>query len=503
MEVSNVLGILTLNSNVTAVLIFVILFLVLFLSTRKPAGIPPGPLFTLPVIGDLPLLVGNDMVQTFRKLRKKHGDVFSFYLGKDLTIIINGYKLIHEAAVKKGLLFSDRHDTFLKNSSENRNGIVLANGPLWKEQRKFTHNILQEFGFGKSSFEQKILEEVKCFVEFLNTQRGAPINIRDTIHASVSNVLFSIFCGKHYKYEDEVYQDLLHRLDRSMRDAIQVSIGRNCFPFLQYAPGDPFSVKFANETERNFRNYFDELYEEHSLNFDPDDCRDLFDHFIKEIQAQQNVPDTNFTVDQLFFIFGDLFSAGSETTATALRWAVLYLLNYPEIQKKLQNDIDNIVPKNRLPNLNDKVKLPYVEAFTMEVLRFANIVPLAVPHAVTKEKDVMFNGYRLPKGTIVWFNLDSVLFDADIFQNPSVFNPGRFLDSDNNVIRPKELIPFGIGRRLCLGEAVAKMELFLFITTMIQKFEFKPSIGSSAPTMKGILGVTYGPQEYEVRAIPR
>lgn len=503
MEVLNTLEILVFNSNVTAVLVFLICFLVLYLSMRKPAGIPPGPSFTLPVLGDTPLLIGQDMIQTFRKLRKKYGDIFSFYMGKEHTIIISGYKFIHEAAVKKGMLFSDRPTQFMNSLEEKRLGILMANGPFWKEQRKFAHSVLQEFGFGKSSFEAKILEEVKCFTKVLSAKNGHPVDIRGSIHASVSNVLFSTLCGKHYQYDDEVYQELLHRLDKIFRIGLQVSVTLSVAPCLQHLPGDLFNIKWVKGNVKRFNEYFSELYEEHKVMFNPKDCRDFIDHFIKEMEANDSEANTSFTLKQLCFILADLFGAGTETTATALRWAILFLLNYPDIQQKLHTEIDNVISNDRLPSLNDKPKLPYIEAFTMEVLRFSNIAPVSVPHAVSQEKDVMLNGYRLPKGVTVWFNLDSVLFDSDIFHNPMEFNPDRFLDSDDNVIRPKELIPFGIGRRLCLGEALAKMELFLYLTTLIQKFEFKPPVGKSAPEIKGVLGMTFAPQLYEVRAIAR
>ena len=112
---------------------------------------------------------------------------------------------------------------------------------------------------------------------------------------------------------------------------------------------------------------------------------------------------------------------------------------------RLQSDIDNIIPDHCVPRLEDKAKLAYVEAFIMEVQRCANIAPLAVPHAVTSD-NVIFHGYNIPKDIPVLFNLDSVLKDPDIFENPLLFNPERFIDADGKVFRPKEFIPFGIGR---------------------------------------------------------
>ena len=223
--------------------------------------------------------------------------------------------------------------------------------------------------------------------------------------------------------------------------------------------------------------------------------------FILEMSKGDN---PYFTFDQLSSVARDLFGAGAETTATAIRWAVLYLLKYGDIKARLQSDIDNIIPENRATRLDDKAKLPYVEAFIMEVLRCANIAPLAAPHAVTSD-DVVFHGYKIPKDTPIIFNinLDSVLKDADIFENPLQFNPERFIDNDGNVFRPKEFIPFGIGRRNCLGEAVAKMELFLFMTAMIKQFDFVLPDDQSEPDLEGDFGIIHAPKPFKVRAIQR
>ena len=504
MDLINTFGFGALNSNVTALLIFAVVFLLIYLATWKPPGIPPGSSFTLPWLGDLPLLFSGDLVETFKKLRMKHGDVFSFYMGKNLVIIINGYQAIYDSAVKKGELFSGRPPSFINDMGVNL-GLVMSTGSYWKQWRKFTHTSLQEFGFGKHIFEEKIMQEVNCFVEVLKSKAGSPYDMRQSIHASVSNVLFSLLCSKRYSYTDEFYKDMLTRSERNTEVIRQVMAAMSCFPFLQYIPGDPLRINEVRSNVSFFKNFFLEEYKEHRRTYDPANCRDLIDCFINEMERQDeaNLDKSNFTPTQLAFINIDLFTAGAETTSTALRWAIVYLLNFPEVQNRLQNDIDKVIAPGSAPGLDDKDKLPFVEAFILEVMRFSSIVPLAVPHAVTEEKDVLFKGYRIPKNTSVMFNLDSVLSDPGLFEKPVDFNPNRFLDADNNVKRPKQWIPFGIGRRICLGEVVAKMELFLYLTTLIKTFEFQPPVGQTPPTLKGVLGITHAPQAFEFRAVVR
>lgn len=489
-----------LDENISTCLVFAAVFLLVYLLSRKPAGIPPGPGFTMPFIGDLPLLIGGDILGTFRKLRQKHGDIFSFYLGKDLTIVINGYTLIQKAAVTKGGVFSGRPEVLLNDVTGGRVGVIFSEGELWKRQRKFTHVNLQEFGFGKTSFEGKILEEVKCFIEVLHDNGDQPLDLKDLIHASVANIIFAIVFGKRHDYDDDEFLGLLHDTELIAKQVLNVSVLLSCAPFLRYIPGDPLHMKILLDNRKKWEKYFIERYVQHKDTLDINNPRDFYDLFITEQLKQDN---DDFSFDQLFAISRDLFGAGSETTATTIRWAVLYLMKYEDIKKRLQSDIDNVIADNHFPNLGDKARLPYVEAFIMEVLRIANIAPLALPHSVTGDDDVIFEGHRIPTNCSIVLNLDSVLQDPQVFVNPEEFNPARFIDSDGNIVRPKEFIPFGIGRRVCLGEAVAKMELFLFLTTMIKYFDFILPGDAAELDFQGFLGATNAPKPYKVRAVSR
>ena len=499
MGVTTFFAVLIEYENLSCLLIFIVVLLFVYICTRKPDGIPPGPSYTFPMVGDFPLLIGGDILGTFRKLRKKHGDIFSLYFGKDLTIVINSYKLLHEAAVRKGDVFSGRPSFFANDLCGGKRGITLTDGPFWKNQRKFTHASLQEFGFGKSTFEGRILQEVECFIDVLMEQDGRPFDFGKYIHASVANVIYSIVCGKRHEYDDEQLQKLLLDLEIMITQGQKVRVLLSCAPFLEYVPGDPLGMNMLRNIMKDWKEYSRNIHEEHARKLDENKPKDFFDMYILEMSKGDN---PEFTVDQLCTIARDLFAAGSETTATTIRWAVLYLLKYGDIKARLQSDIDEIIPDNHFPRLEDKANLPYVEAFILEVLRYANIAPLGVPHAVTTD-DVVFQGYRIPKDTPVLFNLDSVLKDPQLFENPLQFNPGRFIGDDGKVFRPKEFIPFGIGRRICLGKAVAKMELFLFLAAMIKQFDFVLPEGVSEPDLEGVLSDTYAPKPFKVRAIQR
>lgn len=149
------------------------------------------------------------------------------------------------------------------------------------------------------------------------------------------------------------------------------------------------------------------------------------------------------TEEQLVRVIGDLYGAGTETTTTTLRWALIYLLHHPDVLKRAQAEIDDVIGPERLPTMADKQKMPYMEALLCEIQRMGDIVPFSVPHATSE--DINFKGYHIPKSTMVFANLYSVHRNEEHFKNPYEFDPTRFLDAEGRIKNIKQLIPFGLG----------------------------------------------------------
>ncbi|XP_046928156.1 vitamin D 25-hydroxylase isoform X2 [Lynx rufus] len=164
---------------------------------------------------------------------------------------------------------------------------------------------------------------------------------------------------------------------------------------------------------------------------------------------------------------------------------------------QVQKEIDLIMGPTGKPSWDDKCKMPYTEAVLHEVLRFCNIVPLGIFHATSE--DAVVRGYSIPKGTTVITNLYSVHFDEKYWRNPEIFYPERFLDSSGYFAKKEALVPFSLGRRHCLGEQLARMEMFLFFTTLLQRFHlhFPHEL---VPDLKPRLGMTLQPQPYLICA---
>ncbi|XP_059161813.1 cytochrome P450 2J4-like [Physella acuta] len=360
--------------------------------------------------------------------------------------------------------------------------------------------ILRSLGMGKNVLAQRIQEEAEFYIKALTDLKGKPTNITDLTYACVSNVISYVVFGHRFEYKDPRFLNALQAM-RTVLNNLEVTSVLNFLPFVRYLP---FDLTKGKETKSSV---------DRILSFVKREIEDIQqgkvqkENFISEFLNDRNgllEKDNKTTLDDenLVKIVYELFFAGSETTTQTIIWCIVYTLNYPEVQEKIHREIVENVGTDRVPTILDRPKLPYIGAVIMETLRFSCMVPYSVPHSCYR--DVEVNGYTIPKGTFIIPNLTSILHDEKIWgEDVMSFRPERFLDVNGKLKNPEEFVAFSLGRRVCLGESLANMELFIFLSSMFQRFEMKPEDPGCLPSMESTPGFTTNSLPFKVRFVQR
>ncbi|NXQ92211.1 CP2D3 protein, partial [Nyctibius grandis] len=453
------------------------------------------------------------------QLHKKFGNVFNLQNCWTNLVVLNGCKTVKEALVCRSEDFADRPDFPIYehlgygNNAEGKSlgnghsplalvqgGIVVARyGHVWKELRKFTLSTLRNFGMGKKSLEERVTEEAGFLCSAINSEEGRPLDLRFFVNKAVCNVICTIVYGERFNYSDETFKRLLKLFENSMNEEGGfLPQLLNVMPILLRIPGVP---QKAFRGQKALMDFIDVLIKKHTETWNPAHIRDFTDAFLKEMEKGKAAEERGFHYNNLRLVTADLFIAGSETTSTTLRWAVLYMLLHPQIQSKVQAEIDKVIGRERSPTMEDQVSMPYTNAVIHEVQRYADIVPVGLPHMTYRDTEL--HGFFIPKGTTIITNLSSVLKDEAVWEKPNEFYPEHFLDANGQFVKPEAFLPFSAGRRACLGELLARMELFIFFTTLLQKFTFVLPEDQRRPREDGHFSLVKSPHPYQVRAVPR
>ncbi|XP_062058741.1 cytochrome P450 2D17-like isoform X2 [Lepus europaeus] len=484
-----------------AVAIFLLLVDLMHRRPRWAARYPPGPV-GIPGLGNLLQVDFRGIPNCFRQLRHRYGDVFSLQLACTPVVVLNGPAVMREALVTCGEDTADRpysHSSEHLGFGPHAQGVIMAHyGPAWREQRRFSVSTLRNFGLGKKSLEQWVTEEAACLCAAFTDHAGRPFSPIVLLNKAVGNVITSLTFGCRFEYNDHHLTKLIDLIQTMVEESAGIlPLVLNVVPMLLRIPG---LVDKVFRGQKAFMALLDKLVSEHRMTRDPaQPPRDLTDSFLAQVEKAKGNPESSFNDDNLHLVVADLFAAGMFTTSITLSWALLLMILHPDVQRQVQQEIDEVIGPARRPEMGDQARMPYTTAVVHEVQRFADIIPLGVPHQTSR--DVEVQGFLIPKGTVLFTNLSSVLKDEAVWEKPFRFHPGHFLDAQGRFVKQEAFMPFSAGRRACLGEPLARMELFLFFTCLLQRFSFSVPAGQPQPSDQGVPGFLVTPAPYQLCAV--
>ncbi|XP_063959582.1 cytochrome P450 2U1-like isoform X1 [Lytechinus pictus] len=464
---------------------------------RKSAlPLPPSPP-GLPLIGHL-LMLRGDFRHVFRGLMDKYGNIFSIRVGPQTIMVMNDIDAVKETFVNQSDAFSDRHmPPLLKYALGSAGSFAFDNGPVWKARRRFGLGAMRTFGVGKYSMEQRIIEEANILCEVIENNQETSFNPKGLITHSVSSIICGITFGQRFDLNDPEFKELIGRMHSALSSITFFSLGQ-LFPFLLHTP---LYSEFRQLVFR-LKSLVTRMVREHENSLDDQHIRDIIDLYVLEIREQKKRrDDIVFDETRVWRGIFDLFAAGTGTTSTTLMWAILLMASHPDTMKKVQAEIDSIIGDHRSPSMADREAMPLTMATILEIQRFRPVAPLGFPRFTSR--DTVVKGYSIPKGTAVLVNIWELMHSTEYWDQPDKFNPSRFLSEDGkSIIKPDAFIPFGTGSRSCLGEILAKMELFLAFTCLLQRFNFYLSEDSPTNT-EPIPGIALIPPDFRIRAEKR
>ncbi|XWS38462.1 hypothetical protein CRYUN_Cryun19dG0133400 [Craigia yunnanensis] len=457
-------------------LLFLVLIQAFHLNTRRKGRtdrLPPGPA-SIPIFGNL-FQIGNNPHKTLTKLAKIHGPIMTLKLGQTTTVVFSSATLAKEILQKHDMAFSNRTvPQALRALQHHEAGMPwMPVSTTWRYLRKicnlhiFASQKLDANQYLRRRKVQELLADVHDSCRVGEAIDIGQVAFKTTLNL-MSNTVFSIDLADSTSDTALEFRELVQ--------CIEEEIGK---PNL----GDYFPIPFGNLDLQGIRRGM-------TIHFGK--LMDFFDRMInKRLQLRKtngyistndfldtllNISEEDYRAvlnrNQIKHLLLDLFTAGTETTASTLEWAMAELLHNPKALLESQRELRQIIGEGNLLEESDVARLPYLQAIVKETLRLHPAVPLLLPRKA--DVDVELHNFIVPKGAQVLVNAWAISRDPSIWEEPDSFLPNRFLGSEVDIKgRDFVLIPFGAGRRICPGLPLAIRMLHLMLGGLIHSFDWK------------------------------
>ncbi|XP_055336941.1 cytochrome P450 2J4-like [Paramacrobiotus metropolitanus] len=483
---------------------------------RPPAGgvLPPQPP-GWPLLGNLTLMLSRQRHRLIQAAGSQLGGCMTLKVGPRRSVWITSYEYFREAVINHAWEFAGRPAEMADPEISNELGIAASGvSEPEREIRKFTLISLRSFGFGKSSMQETMLREadelVSAFRRHCSTasegrlSQPRPFNPRSPLANAAANVICSVLMGNNFQQGDTDFRVLSDDLTEAIKKVMLTQQARS-FPLLRLFVNR--GIKTANDTFRRTHAFLKSIVADHVEQHQPGMPRDFvddwFDKAADEAAKAGDKPQGKpvFRAEHLPTVLMDLFIGGFETTTTTFQWIFLMLLHNPDAQTKIHEEMERVLgsrssTSGQQVTLEQRDALVYTEAVILETLRKYPLIPFAIPHLCTQTTKL--GDYTIPQGTQVMLHLFSIHHDPALFPEPERFLPERFLGADGRLSVPEQFVPFSAGRRSCIGEQLARKELFLFFANIMLNFSILPAAEGQLPSLNENDGIVMYPDPYEI-----
>lgn len=501
------------GSGVAAIIVGISLIFMLSKCTRisSPYPLPPGPKGE-PILGHMRIVPVHNPELYYQKLSREYkSDVLYFKQFRTPVVILNTLKAAEEILSRRGANFIDRPRFVLfEVMGWGLTLTFLPWGARWK-----AHRALLQKSFTKSNVIQyQGMQEQEARIAIASVI-AKPVNYEVPLRRFASAVVLRIGFGVTLTGDDDPYIQIA--ADANSATAKGGSPGATLvdyFPIFSKFP----SWLVRSETLKHARDYRWAIKRLHDVPFAA--VKKEFDAGKAETSSyvypllekhaeneRQGLPN-EFTMADINGSAAAIFIAGSNTTFTTVVVGILNLLINPRVFDKVRAELDRVVGTDRLPSLKDRdnPELRYMECFVEEIIRWRPLSPIGIPHKSIR--DDVYDGMFIPKGTNVYYNAWAMSRDENVYKDPDIFNPDRFLPIDEGGnAEPFLQGPFGFGRRICVGRHLAQASVWIVLAVLISTVDIKRVVDPDGkkidPIVKFSTGLSSHPESFPCDFVPR
>ncbi|OWM71848.1 hypothetical protein CDL15_Pgr017731 [Punica granatum] len=441
-------------------------------------GSPPGPV-GLPLVGYLPFLK-PELHTHFACLARTYGPILKLMLGSKVAIVISSPSGAREVLKDQDATFANRdvHVAAVILTYGGSDIVSAPYGPKWRMLRRVC--VLKMLSRPTLDSVYRLRRrEVRETVWYLRQHSGLPVNVGEQLFLTVYNVITSMLWGGTVKGDERA------RLGAELKNTVAELTALVARPNISdFYPGlVRFDLQGIQKRVKVLAGQFDRIFDEvisQRLRIDRDgtgagteggESEKDFLQFLLELKDEEDAK-TPLTLVGIKALLINMIVNGTETSSNTVEFIMAEMLNKPHILRKAQQELDDVIGKDSIVEESHISKLPYLQAVMKESLRLHPPAPLLVPHCPSE--DSLLGGFRVPKGSRVFVNVWAIHRDPTLWENPTEFDPDRFVNggvdySGNDF----SYLPFGSGRRMCAGMAMAERMVMYSLTTLLHSFNWE------------------------------